>query len=152
MLKIVQSIYDMTGEMVKLPPDEDTAEKRVNKIFALMDLNKDHQRAFLLFVSPSFELTMLTFLSTRSHLRRVQGRLEEGPDHRSSSLALRRPRLNLPLFATSSAFNTPYIAHRRLLLSILFPFPSLPTPFSSARRRRNRFPLPFLDFPLLSST
>lgn len=27
MLKIVQSIYDMTGEMVKLPPDEDTAEK-----------------------------------------------------------------------------------------------------------------------------
>jgi len=45
MLKIVQSIYDMTGEMVKLPPDEDTAEKRVNKIFALMDLNHDHQRA-----------------------------------------------------------------------------------------------------------
>ncbi|GAA5855004.1 hypothetical protein JCM8547_002341 [Rhodosporidiobolus lusitaniae] len=46
MLKIVQSIYDMTGEMVKLPPDEDTAEKRVNKIFALMDLNKDHQLTF----------------------------------------------------------------------------------------------------------
>jgi len=68
MLKIVQSIYDMTGDMVKLPSDEDTAEKvssnlplsfllardefakidsvlqRVNKIFALMDLNKDHQR------------------------------------------------------------------------------------------------------------
>ncbi|GAA5891861.1 hypothetical protein JCM3775_004178 [Rhodotorula graminis] len=46
MLKIVQSIYDMTGEMVKLPPDEDTAEKRVNKIFALMDLNHDHQLTF----------------------------------------------------------------------------------------------------------
>lgn len=27
MLKIVQSIYDMTGAMVKLPPDEDTAAK-----------------------------------------------------------------------------------------------------------------------------
>jgi len=27
MLKIVQSIYDMTGDMVKLPSDEDTAEK-----------------------------------------------------------------------------------------------------------------------------
>lgn len=27
MLKIVQSIYDMTGDMVKLPADEDTAEK-----------------------------------------------------------------------------------------------------------------------------
>lgn len=27
MLQIVQSIYDMTGEMVKLPADEDTAQK-----------------------------------------------------------------------------------------------------------------------------
>lgn len=27
MLQIVQSIYDMTGEMVKLPLDEDTAQK-----------------------------------------------------------------------------------------------------------------------------
>lgn len=67
MLQIVQSIYDMTGEMVKLPLDEDTAQKvrlwravtlgrrgrrltvlplqRVDKIFAMMDLNHDHQRA-----------------------------------------------------------------------------------------------------------
>lgn len=43
MLIIVQSIYSMTGEMVQLPPDEDTAEKRVNKIFALMDLNHDQE-------------------------------------------------------------------------------------------------------------
>jgi Ca2+-binding EF-hand superfamily protein len=32
--------------MVKLPEDENTAQKRVDKIFALMDLNKDHELTF----------------------------------------------------------------------------------------------------------
>lgn len=32
--------------MVKLPEDENTPEKRVDKIFATMDFNKDHQLTF----------------------------------------------------------------------------------------------------------
>ena len=41
MLQIVQSIYKMTGQMVKLPPDEDTPEKV--RIFILYPWNADEQ-------------------------------------------------------------------------------------------------------------
>ena len=36
----------MTGSMVKLPEDENTPEKRVDKIFNTMDFNKDHRLTF----------------------------------------------------------------------------------------------------------
>ncbi len=41
MLNIVEAIYKMVGTMVTLPVDEDTPQKRVDKIFAAMDKNKD---------------------------------------------------------------------------------------------------------------
>ena len=37
MLLVVDAIYRMVGSMVKLPPDEDTPEKRVTKIFKIME-------------------------------------------------------------------------------------------------------------------
>lgn len=91
MLKIVQSIYDMTGEMVKLPPDEDTAEKRVNKIFALMDLNKDHQRASSFSFSPhSLPLLILLYpqspsRSSRKARRRTRPSFKPSPSTTVSS-------------------------------------------------------------------
>lgn len=33
----------MTGQMVKLPEDEDTPEKRVDKIFRVMDVDKNSE-------------------------------------------------------------------------------------------------------------
>lgn len=41
MLAIVSSIYKMVGTMVKLPDDESTPEMRVDKIFKLMDKDRN---------------------------------------------------------------------------------------------------------------
>jgi len=37
MLTIMQAIYKLVGNMITLPPDEDTAEKKADKVFAIMD-------------------------------------------------------------------------------------------------------------------
>jgi len=46
MLKIVEAIYKMVGTMVRLPEDEDTPEKRVKKIFGVMDKDESNTLTF----------------------------------------------------------------------------------------------------------
>ncbi|TKR72479.1 hypothetical protein L596_019916 [Steinernema carpocapsae] len=41
MANIVEAIYSMIGSMLDLPTDEDTPQKRVEKIFSNMDINYD---------------------------------------------------------------------------------------------------------------
>uniref|UniRef100_A0AAZ3RPX9 EF-hand domain-containing protein n=1 Tax=Oncorhynchus tshawytscha TaxID=74940 RepID=A0AAZ3RPX9_ONCTS len=41
MLNIVDAIYQMVGNTVELPEEENTPEKRVDRIFAMMDKNAD---------------------------------------------------------------------------------------------------------------
>uniref|UniRef100_A0AC35TKS3 Neuronal calcium sensor 1 n=1 Tax=Rhabditophanes sp. KR3021 TaxID=114890 RepID=A0AC35TKS3_9BILA len=43
MLSIVSSIYKMVGDTVELPEEENTPEKRVDRIFKMMDKNGDAQ-------------------------------------------------------------------------------------------------------------
>ncbi len=42
MANIVDAIYSMIGTMLELPQDENTPEKRVEKIFSNMDLVRPH--------------------------------------------------------------------------------------------------------------
>jgi Ca2+-binding EF-hand superfamily protein len=53
MLSIVQAIYKMTGQMLKLPENEETPEKRVEKIFRSMNKDKDSKITYNEFVECS---------------------------------------------------------------------------------------------------
>ncbi|XP_046362267.1 neuronal calcium sensor 1 isoform X1 [Haliotis rubra] len=55
LLDIVDAIYKMVGGMVKLPEEENTPEKRVNRIFEVMDKNRDNRLTFDEFLEGSKE-------------------------------------------------------------------------------------------------
>lgn len=82
----------MTGEMVKLPEDEDTPEKRVDKIFKNMDKDSDAKLTFEEFVEGSKQDP--TIVQVRNAF---SPRLDKGADQYTGLITLRRSCIELTL-------------------------------------------------------
>ncbi len=85
----------MQGSMVKLPEDEDTPDKRVTKIFAMMDKVYYHTHLATTTTTDRVRFassnTCLVERGWQAHPGGVSAGFQERPFHRASALALRWP-------------------------------------------------------------